>query len=403
MASTDLLMVYPSPLWPVAGGGARRALDLMAFLRKSGFRVTLVTIDHGTYHAALAAQCDSLVTLPPSNPSPPPPWALTQAKRIIAGTGWFDNFRKTGLDVQRNRALESLAASTAEQLRPRAAIVHFARTAYCLDAMPTGTLKIVDTHDIQHVRQATARAAGGKLDRPPCTREEEIDALCRADILLAITPGEGTTLRTMCPLQRVLLVSHAVYVPHVIPSPDQSRELLFVANLYDPNVRGLRRFLDESWPAIRKFHHDATLTVWGRVGEAFKRWPEGVHAEGVVENLDPLYARAALVINPVLYGTGQAIKTIEALARGRALVCSPDGLRGLEHTGEVPCRVALHGSQMSTAVNELLADANRRHALERRALEFARTKFAPQSVYGTLVNALGGTTKPTVGAGPLPS
>lgn len=300
-----------------------------------------------------------------------------------------------GMDAQRNRPLELLAAQTAEQLRPRAAIVHFARTAYCLDMMPAGTLKIIDTHDIQHVRHATARAAGGKLDRPPSTREEEIDALCRADILLAITPGEGATLRTMCPLQRVLLVSHAVSAREAIPSPDQSRELLFVANLYDPNVRGLRRFLDESWPGIRKAHHNATLTVCGRVGEAFNRWPEGVHAEGVVENLDPLYARAALIINPVLYGTGQAIKTIEALARGRALVCSPDGLRGLEHTGEVPCRVALHGAQMTTGVNELLADANKRHALERRALEFARTKFAPQAVYGPLVNALGGSAKPT--------
>lgn len=397
MASTDLLMVYPSSLWPVAGGGARRALDLMAFLRKSGFRVTLVTIDHGAHQAALAAQCDALIMLPPSNPTPPPQ-ALAKVKRVIANTGWFDNLRNTGLDAQRNRPLESLAAKTAEQLRPRAAIVHFARSAYCLDAMPPGTLKIVDTHDIQHVRHATARAAGGKLDRPPCTREEEIDALSRAEILLAITPGEGTTLRTMCPLQRVLLVSHAVSVRDAIPSPDHSRELLFVANLYDPNVRGLRRFLDESWPGIRKAHHNATLTVCGRVGDAFKRWPEGVHAEGVVENLDPLYARAALIINPVLYGTGQAIKTIEALARGRALVCSPDGLRGLEHTGEVPCRVALHGSQMTTGVNELLADATKRHALERRALEFARTKFAPQAVYGPLVNALGSSAKPSVGS-----
>jgi len=390
MAPNDLLMVYPSPLWPVAGGGARRALDLMAYLRSSGFRVTLVTVDHGTHRAALAAQCDDLVTLPPSSPNPPPPWALTQMKRIIAGTGWFDRYRKGGLESQRNRALESLAARTAEQLRPRAAIAHFARMAYCLDAMPAGTLKIVDTHDIQHVRHATARAAGGRLDRPPSTREEEIAALSRADILLAITPGEGTTLRTMCPLQRVLLVSHAVSVRDATPSPDRSRELLFVANLYDPNVRGLRRFIDESWTAIRKVHPDATLTVCGRVGEAFTRVPEGVRCEGVVENLDPLYARAALIINPVLYGTGQAIKTIEALARGRALVCSPDGLRGLEHTGEVPCRVAMHGSQMSTAVNELLADATKRHALERRAVEFARVKFSPASVYSPLVNALGG-------------
>lgn len=390
-------------MWPVAGGGARRALDLMAYLRKSGFRVTLVTIDHGTHRDALAAFCDTLVTLPPANPNPPPPWALTELKRIVAGTGWFDRYRKNGLEFQRNRALEALAAKTAEQLRPRAAIVHFARMAFCLDAMPAGTLKIVDTHDIQNARHAAARAAGGRLDRPGCTREEEIDALSRADILLAITPGEGITLHAMCPLQRVLMVSHAVSVRNAAPSPDDSRDVLFVANLYDPNVRGLRKFMDESWQDIRKAHPNATLTICGRVGEAFKDVPSGVNREGVVENLDPLYARAAVVINPVLYGTGQAIKTIEALARGRALVCTPDGLRGLEHAGDIPCRISMHGTQMTVAVNELLADATKRHALERRALEFARAKFSPESVYSPLVNALGGTAKPAASSAPLPS
>lgn len=371
----------------MADGGARRALDLMAFLRKNGFRITLVTVDHDTHNPALAVRCDTLVTLPQANTKSPSPRALRDLGNIITG----NPFAKRGLEALRQPALESLAAQTAATLRPRAAIAHFAFTAHCLDQMPAGTLKIVDTHDVLHVRQETARAAGDRSKGPTITRAEEIDALNHADILLAITPGEATTLHNMCPAKRVLLVSHAVSVHNTAPSPDASREALVVAGPDDQNVRGLGRFLDEAWPSVRKAHPTATLTVCGRVGESFKRLPEGVRCEGVVENLDPYYTRAALLINPVLYGTGQAVKTIEALACGRALVCAPEGLRGLEHAGEVPCRVARHGAEMAAAVNELFADAPRRHALERRATEFARMKFAPEVVYAPLATRLGGS------------
>ncbi len=392
MASNDVMMVYPAALWPVAGGGARRALDLMAFLRRNGLRVTVVTIDHGEARPALASLCDALHTAPPQTDGA----ALAKhALRAVPGASaaralWqrFISPSGGGLAALRNPAIEGLAVETARTLRPAAVIAHFASTAYCLDAMPPGTLKIVDTHDVQHQRQAAAKAAGGRLDRPECTRDEEASALNHADMLLAITPGEAATLHAMCPGVRVLLVSHAVSTGEYIPSPDASREILFVANLYDPNVRGLQRFFDESWPAIRAACPEATLTVCGRVGEAFRLLPAGVRAEGVVQSLDEYYSRAALVINPVLYGTGQAIKTLEALARGRALVCAPDGLRGLEHTGDVPCRVARHGTAMTASVLDLLKGTAKRHALERRAIEFAASKFAPAAVYGPLLTAL---------------
>lgn len=324
---------------------------------------------------------------------------LRDLGNIIAG----NPFGKRGLDALRQPALESLAAETAATLRPRSAISHYAFTAHCLDQMPGGVLKIVDTHDALHARQETARAAGDRSQGPTFTRAQEIDALNRADVLLPITPCEATTLYAMCPAKRVLLVNDAMSVHNTTPSPYASREALVVAGPDDQNVCGLGRFPDEAWPGVRKEHPTATLTLCGRVGESFKRLPEGVRCERVVENLDPYYTRAALIINPVLYGTGQAVKTIEALARGRALVCAPEGLRGLEHAGEVPCRVTRHGVEKASAVKELFPDAPKRHALERRATEFARMKFAPEVVYGPLLNIFGsprGTSTSSPGSRP---
>ena len=50
---------------------------------------------------------------------------------------------------------------------------------------------------------------------------------------------------------------------------------------------------------------------------------------GHKENIEKEYAEATVVINPAWIGTGLKIKTVEALARGKALVTTPKGIEGL--------------------------------------------------------------------------
>ena len=46
-------------------------------------------------------------------------------------------------------------------------------------------------------------------------------------------------------------------------------------------------------------------------------------------SLDPHYAAADACIVPIRYGGGTSIKTIEAMARGRPVLATPVGMRGL--------------------------------------------------------------------------
>ncbi len=390
MANTRLVVAYPSPLWPVSGGGPRRALDLIAWLRKKGYHVTLVARHHGEGNAALAERCDELVTLRPAHPGPVPPWALRQLKRIIEHSvprEWFGP-RRGGLERLRQRAFEDLAIATAERERPAAVIVYYAHTAYCLERMPKGVLRIVDTIDVQHRRHDAAAKGLGRLDRPACTREEESAALRHAELLLAIEAGERDVLREMCPEAAVELVGHAAEALRFEPSPDTSREILFVGNRYDPNVRGLKTFLKRVWPGVRRGCPDARLVVCGRVAETVRVAPRGVELRGPVDDLEENYRRAAIVVNPAPYGTGQAVKSIEALAHGRALVSTPVGTRGLNEIAEPPWRIADVGPKMAEIIVGLLMAGPARHSLERRAHDYAVTRLAPDVVYGPLLTQI---------------
>jgi len=119
------------------------------------------------------------------------------------------------------------------------------------------------------------------------------------------------------------------------------------------------------------------------VCRAFSEVPAGVTLHGLVPSLEPYYADAAVVLNPVPYGTGLKIKTVEALCFGKALVTTPSGVIGLPRDGDLPYVIAEIGD-MAAPVSELLASPDRRDALGAAALAFARGRFAPEVAYAGL-------------------
>jgi glycosyltransferase involved in cell wall biosynthesis len=68
----------------------------------------------------------------------------------------------------------------------------------------------------------------------------------------------------------------------------------------------------------------------GRQRGRVRRWPNWVSLLGNQDSLVDTYARAAVVINPVKFGTGLPVKTIEALSYGKPIVATSAGGRDLE-------------------------------------------------------------------------
>lgn len=404
-----ILWIHPGGLFPVGGGGAARTWAVIAFLRANGFRVELITGDQGEHNAALEARVDRLwIQRRGANGSGGHPggWKPRTIRRLgtayrrfdpeLRGLYWLNRWLGRRIApvepriFERNRRprLEQYTGEVSYTIRPAAAIASYVWLAPALDHVPPQTLRIIDTIDIQHVRQAAARAGGGSLPHTRCSREEEARELNRADVLLAIQAEEAETLRTLCPGREILLAEHAQPQRHHTFSPDESRELLYVGNLYEPNILGLRTILEDLWPGIRARCPGATLTVCGRVANAFTRVPEGVTLAGRVPDLAPYYARAAVVLNPVPYGTGLKIKTVEALSHGRCVVSSAAGTGGLDDPSTLPLIVADPRTDMVDRIVTALENVSIRHDYERRARDYAAERYAPDAVYGGLLDRI---------------
>ncbi len=109
---------------------------------------------------------------------------------------------------------------------------------------------------------------------------------------------------------------------------------------------------------------------------------------GHVEDLEPEYSQASLVINPIWIGTGLKIKTIEALARRKPLVTTQKGTEGLGEECENACAVSAGEEDFSDKVVSLLTHPDERERLIAAADTFARTHLQTSAVYKELLDYL---------------
>ena len=424
----DILIACPDRIWPVAGGGAARIFALLAHLRAEGFRVGLALPSHGGIHNAEIAALTDVAYFKRDGGST----ARNVARRMPGRVQRALIGLRHGAVSLRHRARHVLPESVragvirplraaltghaqgapapeetnsflAAKIRPafndfarsavlrsgaRVAIVVYPWSARALDGLPPGILKVIDTIDVQHLRRQKAREAGHDLPDRECTREEERAELAHADVLIAIQAGEAEIFREMLPGHHVVTAEHAVGPLQWHRAPESARELLYVGNLYPPNVAGAIAFLDHVWPKIHAQVPGARFTICGKVCEALLgRSDPGLHLAGRVPSLDEHYARAAIVLNLVPYGTGLKIKTVEALAHGKCAVVTPAGAEGLR----VPPGDALHIADldaMADTLVQLLRDPAARAHTETAARAYAQQHLSPAATYAELTTLL---------------
>ena len=214
-----------------------------------------------------------------------------------------------------------------------------------LDLLPPSSKRILETHDIctdQFLSQeiAVEHQKGSPPNPLNSARREylfrvETSLFNLYDATLMVQPEE---LRTV----QAVKVRNAHYIPRMCPTEPASGsrhrvqhayDLLFVGSDHVPNREGINRFLKQVYePFLSK--HKVRMAIVGRVCDHVRFHFSHVDLLGVVNGsahaLKDVYYDSKLVVVPILEGTGISIKTLEALAMGRAVVSTPVGARGLQ-------------------------------------------------------------------------
>ncbi len=170
--------------------------------------------------------------------------------------------------------------------------------------------------------------------------DEEADSIGRlarawlpdSDIVCVAAEPDAGSVAARYRLSRVVTLANAVRLPPTQPPPPPGDgRLLLVGNMtYEPNLEAARLLVEHVLPIVARTHPGTTVDLVGpHAGGLSAAASHRVHVHGMVEDLDPFYDRADIVVAPLIHGGGTRIKVLEAFAHRRPLVATRLAVAGL--------------------------------------------------------------------------
>ncbi|HEX4769418.1 MAG TPA: glycosyltransferase [Bryobacteraceae bacterium] len=150
--------------------------------------------------------------------------------------------------------------------------------------------------------------------------------------------------------------------------------LLFAGSFnHLPNVQGLVWFIEQVFPVVLARRPGVRLIIAGsgnikRLGARANH--PNIEVKGFVPEIQDLLNAAAVLVCPVLSGSGVRVKLLEAFAAGIPVVSTRLGAEGLCTSSGYPCEVADEPKQFAAAVIKLLEDPSGAAQLALQARQF---------------------------------
>ena len=386
-ARPTVVVVFSKPLWPIEHGNQRRTTIMLRWLKQAGYRTVLVMPGAPDRAGPMPPELEGVID------------ACFFGGAFADAPAW-DNRFATPRDRDAEKALAAFkdkiwcgdalraaVVAACRQTTPVAVIANYMFMVPVFQAVPEGTLRIVDTHDV-FSSQARKVAAHGVAAPLACAPEVERTALLAADVILAIQPEERELLAALVPERQVIVVGVAQDVRPPATTPPEARTALCVGSPNLPNRDGIRRFLRYVWPLVLKRRPDARLSIAGCLCDHLDARTPGVSLLGYREDLAPVYAQAALVINPTRVGTGLKVKSVEAIAHGKALVAWSSGLESLPREEPSPFVAVDSPEAFAAAMLRLFERPDERRVMEEAARSYAARHYDAQAVHGALRDVL---------------
>lgn len=262
-------------------------------------------------------------------------------------------------------------------------LVEYLRLGYLIDTSTKkngkGLITVVDTHDVSSQRHMRFLKQRKKSDLR-ITIEQEIQSLNDFDITVAIQ-NEDASFFKKNGVKQVIIVPHSVPLISLDVKNRETLQLGFVGSSMTPNVEGISWFISEIMPYL----DGVILNIYGSVCGQLDVSGQHIKLHGFVDNIFNCYEGSDIIINPVSFGGGLKIKSIEALSFGLPLLSTSVGLEGMEPgKGSIICN---HKNDWVSRINEL-KNKDVREKMSKAAVEYINKYFSESTCYKPLVDSI---------------
>jgi len=266
-------------------------------------------------------------------------------------------------------------------------IIEYIHCSYFLNFLMANCQVILDTHDIISERTEEFKKFNYSNILYEISKEDESSLFDSYDNVIMINRRDFENACLMTDSSKVLLCPHPFNVYHH-SHRCEVKNITFIASAYLPNVDGIIFFIENCWDSL-SLKYDVELNIFGTVCSRVNVSSKNkIKVHGYIDDINSIYEIADIIINPVRFGAGLKIKTLEALAHGKPLVTTGHGIRGLE-AGLGKAFLAVETtSEFIAALSELIENEAMRAKLSCQALEFVNANFSADECFKPLVEAI---------------
>lgn len=221
-------------------------------------------------------------------------------------------------------------------------------------------------------------------------RRMELKYLNRYDAILPITARDDEKLKSLGRKIASHVVPMGINAGELIPDyTTMEYPSVFHIGALDwmPNQEGLTWFFENVWKKVLEKHPGIKFYLAGRnAPEHFKTLTySNVEYLGEVENAYDFIRSKAVMIVPVLSGSGMRIKIIEGMALGKAIVTTSTGTEGIGTNHGSNIIIADNPQEFADGVSSLIEDRNFYLDLGEKARKFVTTYYDNVAISSSLI------------------
>ncbi len=155
-----------------------------------------------------------------------------------------------------------------------------------------------------------------------------------------------------------------------------------------PNQEGLKWFFSKVWPLVYKEFPALKFYLAGRNAPPYFRKMSEPNIEflGEVDNALDFIRSKAIMIVPLLSGSGLRIKIIEGMALGKAIITTTIGKEGIDCSHTEHILIADSSKEFLDALRFLMADKNRVIEMGRNAAAFVNKNYNTSAIINSLAD-----------------
>lgn len=244
---------------------------------------------------------------------------------------------------------------------------------------PAKLLELVDSETLQAARRVRPGAPKTKL-RALFARLLEQRAVGHFQAVTTVADADAEMIRELAPHVPVHVTPNGVDADYYTPLdlPEEPATILFFGAMsFPPNVSAVLHFYNDILPLVRQAMPSARFIIAGRDPApqiAALASDPLVTVTGMVDDMRPWLARSAVVVCPMVSGSGIKNKVLEAMAMARPIVSTTLGIEALEVSNGREVLIEDAPAAFASALVKLLGDpeARRRISLAGRDLVMRR-------------------------------